>query len=65
LANAREPTLEFKSSEGLHSSVLKLALRSFMKILKSGANRFILKTLINKYLHKNKKKLYLCFVDTN
>jgi hypothetical protein len=33
-ANAREPTLEFKSSEGLHSSVLKLALRSFMKILK-------------------------------
>ena len=24
---------------------------------------FILKTLINKYLHKNKKKLYLCFVD--
>jgi hypothetical protein len=29
-----EPTLEFKSSEGLHSSVLKLALRSFMKILK-------------------------------
>ena len=33
-ANAREPTLEFKSFEGLHSSVLKLALRSFMKILK-------------------------------
>jgi hypothetical protein len=24
---------------------------------------FILQTLINKYLHKNKKKLYLCFVD--
>jgi hypothetical protein len=24
---------------------------------------FMLKTLIDKYLHKNKKKLYLCFVD--
>ena len=24
---------------------------------------FILKSLINKYVHKNKKKLYLCFVD--
>jgi phage terminase small subunit len=33
-ANAREPTLKFKSSGGRHSSVLKLALRSFMKILK-------------------------------
>ena len=24
---------------------------------------FILKTLINKYIHKNKRKLYVCFVD--
>ena len=24
---------------------------------------FILKSLINKYLHKNKKKIFVCFVD--
>jgi hypothetical protein len=24
---------------------------------------FVLKSLINKYIHKNKKKIYACFVD--
>ena len=24
---------------------------------------FVLKTLINKYVHKNKRKLFVCFVD--
>jgi hypothetical protein len=24
---------------------------------------FVLKSLINKYIHKNKKKIYTCFVD--
>jgi hypothetical protein len=35
----------------------------FLENHRTSYSLFILKTLINKYLHKNKKKLYLCFVD--
>jgi hypothetical protein len=35
----------------------------FRKGYRTTDHVFILKTLINKYVHKCKKKLYVCFVD--
>jgi hypothetical protein len=42
---------------------LSNSLFGFRENYRTADRIFVLKSLINKYIHKNKKKIYACFVD--